>query len=79
MKLGGSRSGWETNLKRDLNLYQDIPVEEWRYGTRTHSNVTSLGVLEVSTEVQHEEQEEMFMTPPETLSRYGFTLKNKYI
>ena len=62
-KLGTSRSGWETNLKRDLNLYQ-------RYGTRTHSLVTSLGVLEASPEVKHEEQEEMFMTPPETLSRY---------
>ena len=32
-----------------------------------------MGVLEASTEGQDENDAEMFMTPPETLSRCGYT------
>ena len=54
---------------------QDIPVEDRRYGASSDSNVKSLGVLESDTKDQDEEMEEMFMTPPETLSGYGFRLR----
>ena len=52
---------------------QDIPVEGQRYGARSHSDVKSLGVLEADTEdqVEEDEEEELFMTPPETLRGYG--------
>lgn len=52
-------------------LLQDIPVDGRGYGTRARSDVSGLGVLESGTEDQvEEEEEEMFMTPPDTLTKY---------
>ena len=52
-------------------LLQDIPVVGRGYGARARSDVSRLGVLESGTEDQvEEEEEEMFMTPPETLTKY---------
>ena len=52
-------------------LLQDIPVDGRGYGARARSDVSGLGALESGTEDQvEEEEEEMFMTPPETLTKY---------
>ena len=52
-------------------LLQDIPVDGRGYGARARSDVSGLGALESGTEDQvEEEEEEMFMTPPETLAKY---------
>ena len=52
---------------------QDIPVDGLGYGARARSDVSGLGILESGTEDQvgeEEEEEEMFMTPPETFTKY---------
>lgn len=47
---------------------QDIPVDDRRYAA-AHSDVTRLGVLQSDTSEDEEEvEEDMFVTPPETLS-----------
>ena len=58
------------------DVLQDIPSDDCRYAA-AHSGVTSLGVLQSGTsedENEEEVEEEMFMTPPETLPGYGFTV-----
>ena len=50
---------------------QDTPVDGRGYSARARSDVSGLGVLESGTEDQvEEEEEEMFITPPETLTKY---------
>ena len=47
---------------------QDIPVDDRRYAV-AHSDVTRFGVLQSDmSEDEEEVEEDMFVTPPETLS-----------
>lgn len=53
------------------DVLQDIPGDDRRYAT-AHKDVTSFGGLQSDTSEEGEEvEEEMFMTPPESLSGYG--------
>lgn len=55
------------------DVLQDTPGDDRRYAT-AHEDVTSFGGLQSDTSEEGEEvEEEMFMTPPESLSGYGLT------
>ena len=55
------------------DVLQDIPGDDRRYAT-AQKDVTSFGGLQSDTAEEREEvEEEMFMTPPESLSGYGLT------
>ena len=59
-------------------MFKDVPCENRRYTTaRTGGDVTQLGVLEGATGEQDdtaEEMDEIFQTPPETLTGYCLVL-----
>ena len=55
-----------------VTFIQDIPIEGRWYNAKAQSDVDNLDVLEVKSEEKFvEEEAEMFMTPPETPTRYN--------